>query len=73
MQPNFWGELILCLRKEQGISQRALAQKAEACRNSLRLLETGRERFVDVEMLERVLGVLGHELEVFDLRRPWRD
>jgi transcriptional regulator with XRE-family HTH domain len=62
---NFWGELIRSLRDEKHITQRTLATEAKVNRSTLRRIEAG-QTAGDVEILERVLGYLGYELEALD-------
>ena len=72
-QPSFWGRLIYDLRKEMGLSQRQLAEQAQVNRSTLRRVEEGKAHG-DVVMLEKLLGVLGYELEVLQLSNveAWR-
>jgi transcriptional regulator with XRE-family HTH domain len=62
---NFWGGLIRTLRSEKRITQRTLAVEAKVNRSTLRRIEAG-QTAGDVEILERVLGYLGYELEALD-------
>ena len=59
---NFWGDLVLTLRKEQKISQRRLSVEAKVNRSTLRRIEEGPGRG-DIETIERLLNYLGYELE----------
>jgi transcriptional regulator with XRE-family HTH domain len=59
---NFWGNLIHDIRVEQRISQRRLASHAQVNRSTLRRIEEGRARG-DVDMIEKLLGYMGYELE----------
>ncbi|MEJ6846701.1 helix-turn-helix domain-containing protein [Sinorhizobium fredii] len=62
---NFWGRLIRKLREEQKVSQRVLAARAKVNRSTLRRIETG-ETSGDIEIMERLLGYLGYELEALE-------
>ena len=68
---NFWGNLILKLREEQRISQRTLATTAQVNRATLRRLEAG-DTPGDVDVLERLLGCLGYELDALRLESKQR-
>lgn len=59
---NFWGNLVVSLRDEQGISQRQLASRAKVNRSTLRRIEEGTARG-DIDIMERLLKYLGYELE----------
>jgi transcriptional regulator with XRE-family HTH domain len=59
---NFWGELVVQLRKEQKISQRKLAEEAHVNRSTLRRIEECGSSG-DIEVMERILNYLGYELE----------
>jgi len=62
LQNNFWGDLIRTLRLEQRISQRELCRRCQIQSRTLRKYEEGRALpYIDV--IERILGVLGFELE----------
>lgn len=65
MSANFWGSLIRKLRKEQVVSQRVLAARAQVNRNTLRRIESG-ETSADMETMERLLNYLGYELEALE-------
>ncbi|MDB5663549.1 helix-turn-helix transcriptional regulator [Cypionkella sp.] len=60
---SFWPELIRTLRIESRLSQRQLSEKANVPRNTLRAIECG-ETSPQVHSLERILAVLGHDLDV---------
>lgn len=60
---NFWGELIVQLRKEAKITQRQLSKGAGVNRSTLRRVEEGRTS-ADIDMMSRVLDYLGYELEI---------
>ena len=51
---NFWGNLVVSLRDEQGISQRQLASRAKVNRSTLRRIEEGTARG-DIDIMERLL------------------
>lgn len=59
---NFWGDLILQLRKEQGVSQRQLSAGAEVGRSTIRCIEKGQSKG-DIYTVEKLLAYLGYELE----------
>lgn len=59
---NFWGLEIKRIRREQGISQRALASGAKVNRSTLRRIEQGIARG-DIDIVERLFDYLGYELE----------
>ena len=69
---SFWGGLILNLREEQQISQRTLASLARVSRTTLRKLESGGVAG-DVEVIERLLGCLGYELEALKIDSKQRE
>lgn len=60
---TFWRDLVRSLRIEHDLSQRELAQLAKVPRNTLRKIESG-DAVPTVFTIERILAVLGHELEV---------
>jgi transcriptional regulator with XRE-family HTH domain len=60
---NWWGDLIRDLRAEQRISQRQLSRLAQVNRSTLRRIEQGTARG-EIAVLERLLSMLGYELEV---------
>lgn len=62
---GFWGVLILQLREERGLSQRKLADAASVNRSTLRRIEEGTARG-DIDVIERLLGYMGYELEALD-------
>lgn len=64
-RPNFWGKLIVELREGKGLSQRTLASEAGVCRSTLRRIEAGSTPG-DMDIMERVFGHLGYELEALD-------
>lgn len=73
---SFWGSVIRRLREEQQISQRTLSASARVSRTTLRKMEAG-EDAGGVNALERLLGILGYELEALKIDRaglkPWRE
>lgn len=69
MSGNFWGDLIRCIREEQGVSQRVLANRAKVGRSALRRLETG-EAPGTIDVVERLLHYLGYELEAMKRDEP---
>lgn len=68
-QANFWGDLIKSLREEQNVSQRKLAHLAKVNRSTLRHIEDG-DTSADIDVLERCLNALGHEIDVFTSETP---
>ena len=60
---TFWPDLVRTLRRDRGMSQRALSDLARVPRNTLRKIEDG-DAVASVHTMERILAVLGHELEV---------
>lgn len=64
--PNFWGQLVLKLRIEHKMSQRELADRAKINRTTLRRIEEG-QSVGDIDSIERLLGVLGHELDALSV------
>lgn len=64
-QDNFWGELVVKLREEMKLSQRALATKAQMCRSTLRRIENG-QTSGDMAVMERIFDCLGYELEAME-------
>lgn len=62
-----WGKIVRDIREERGISQRALADLAQVNRSSLRRIEEGKTDG-QMETVERILGVLGYELEAHLVR-----
>jgi transcriptional regulator with XRE-family HTH domain len=63
---KFWGDLILKLRDEQGVTQRGLSVAAQVNRSTLRGIERG-EKPGDMDIMERLLGVLGYELDAIEV------
>ena len=57
-----WGDHIVELRKEKGISQRTLARQLDINRNMLRRME--REGHGDIADFARVFAFLGYELDL---------
>jgi transcriptional regulator with XRE-family HTH domain len=66
---NFWGGLIKELREKQEMSQRHLAEEAKVNRSTLRSIESG-ETTGDILILERLLQVLGYELDAIKCDAP---
>ncbi len=62
---NFWGDLIHQLREDLRLSQRKLADEAHVNRSTLRRIEEGTARG-DIDVIERLLGYMGYELEALD-------
>ena len=60
---TFWPDLVRALRHDGGMSHRALSDLARVPRNTLRKIEDGKA-VATVHTMERILAVLGHELEV---------
>jgi transcriptional regulator with XRE-family HTH domain len=58
-----WGAEIERMRKEQGLSRRALATLAETQPTTLRRFERGGAR-LSIVMLERFASALGYELDL---------
>ena len=56
-----WGEIVRELMKEQGISQRAIAVKADVHRSTLRKFLVS--NCIAVDLLEKLLLTLGYSLE----------
>lgn len=59
---NFWGDLILQLRQEQGVSQRQLSAGSLVGRSTIRCIEKGQSKG-DIYTIERLLQYLGYELD----------
>jgi len=59
---NFWGQLILQLRQEQGVSQRQLSAGSLVGRSTIRCIEKGQSKG-DIYTIEKLLGYLGYELD----------
>ena len=57
-----WGALLNDLRRENGISQRGLAQKTGLSRSTIRCIESGGFKQA-LEPLETLLDFYGYELE----------
>jgi ribosome-binding protein aMBF1 (putative translation factor) len=57
-----WGEIVRSIRIEQGLSQRQLAELSGVNRNVLRRLENEGGSST-VEVLERLLEIVGYDLE----------
>ncbi len=77
--PNFWGQLILQLRQEQGVSQRQLSAGSLVGRSTIRCIEKGQSKG-DIYTIEKLLMYLGYELDAIPseskhsvLRRQERD
>lgn len=62
-----WAKLLKDLRVECGVSQRRLAADARINRSTLSRIETGEAEAGVVDM-ERILDVLGYELDVMPRR-----
>ena len=59
---NFWGQLILQLRQEQGVSQRQLSAGSAVGRSTVRCIEKGQSKG-DIYTVEKLLDYLGYELD----------
>jgi transcriptional regulator with XRE-family HTH domain len=59
----FWGQEIAPIRHDQKMSQRRLARLAGVDRSCLLRFENGESRG-NIDLLERLLGVLGYELDM---------
>lgn len=57
-----WPKIIEDLRREKGISQRALARVAGVCRSKLRRAYKSGGR-IGIYEVDRMLNVLGYELD----------
>lgn len=60
---NNWGSEIERIRREQGLSRRALAARAKTEPTTLRRFERGGAR-LSIVMLERFAAALGYELDL---------
>ncbi len=58
------GNKIKSLRKEKRISQEALAKKVGISRNTLSKLENGYIANISIVTLDRVLNILGYQLDI---------
>ena len=58
------GNKIKSLRKEKRISQEALAKRVGISRNTLSKLENGYIANISIVTLDRVLNVLGYQLDI---------
>lgn len=58
-----WGLLIRDLREEQNMSQRELCIRAKVNRMTQRKLEAGQWPHTQFDHVEKVLSVLGYELD----------
>ncbi len=65
MRQKRFGALLRTLREEQGLSQKALAERAGVDQGDISRFEAGKwgKRGVSFEMLDRILPVLGLRLE----------
>lgn len=60
---SFWGAEVRRIRREQRMSQRRLARLAGVDRSCLLRFENGESRG-NIDLIERLLGVLGYELDM---------
>ncbi|MDP1910697.1 MAG: helix-turn-helix transcriptional regulator [Hyphomicrobium sp.] len=60
---SFWGAEIRRIRQDQRMSQRRLARLAGVDRSCLLRFENGESRG-NLDLIERLLGVLGYELDM---------
>ena len=60
---SFWGREIARIRHDQRMSQRRLARLAGVDRSCLLRFENGESRG-NIDLLERLLAVLGYELDM---------
>jgi len=58
------GQRIRKLRKEQGITQEELAQRAGISRVTLGKLERGQIGSISIKTLDIILGSLGYEIDL---------
>jgi transcriptional regulator with XRE-family HTH domain len=58
------GETVRRLRKERGMTQQDLAQKAHISRATLSKLENGHIAQISIVTLNDILNHLGHELDI---------
>ncbi|NKM86352.1 helix-turn-helix domain-containing protein [Rhizobium laguerreae] len=64
-----WGTLIRRLREDHGLSQREFAVAAKVNRSTLRRIEGG-ETSGEVDVVDRMLELLGYELDAIKVREP---
>jgi transcriptional regulator with XRE-family HTH domain len=69
MARSFWGQLILQLRTERGLTQRDLSAMARVARSTLVSIEIGRVPG-RIDAIEKLLAVFGYELDAISRVEP---
>ena len=66
--PSYWPRILRELRIEQGMTQRGLAARAGVSRSTVIAAERGDK--ITVRTAERILDVLGYELDALKREAP---
>lgn len=66
---NFWGELVRSIRTESGVSLRRLSALTDIPRAKIARIEDGGTP-ADIRMVEKMLVVMGYELEALRSDNP---
>tara|TARA_R110000824_G_scaffold33516_2_gene107311 strand:- start:55 stop:345 length:291 start_codon:yes stop_codon:yes gene_type:complete len=70
---NQWGKIIRDLRRERRLSIEKLAALSKVSKNTIGSLElNGQKRNCSVGILERVLAILGHELDAIPIEEDFK-
>lgn len=67
-----WPKLVLDLKTEHGVSERRLAKVVGLNRNTLRRFFE-RKTCLDIECLERLLNLFGHDVDIVKIAEPSPD